>query len=323
MSLRRSYRALLIEYTSLLIEYTSLLIEYRANLTYHVDMVTGHGALSTCPAVFKFRALFPDHGFDIISFCFDTIQGSFDRIYGSIVVSWIWLRVMALSAHVAPLLEYRALFTVHQFDRVSFCFDTMQGSFDRICGSCVVSWMCLQVTALSADVAPPAAAFAAQQASSLREPAGSGLSKEPYFLSKEPCVLSKEPCILSKEPYVRSKKSWVLSKESWFLSKGSWFPSKEPYVISKESWFLSKESYILFRVLYADQDSCKRNESIISVHIRCNTLQHTATHCNTLQHTAPHCNALQHMQNKSGIELYILYSVLQCVAACCSVYVHL
>jgi len=28
--------------------------------------------------------------------------------------------------------------------------------------------------------------------------------------------------------------------------------------------------------------------------IRCNTLQHTATHCNTLQHTATHCNTLQH-----------------------------
>ena len=28
--------------------------------------------------------------------------------------------------------------------------------------------------------------------------------------------------------------------------------------------------------------------------LRCNTLQHTATHCNTLQHTATHCNTLQH-----------------------------
>ena len=27
--------------------------------------------------------------------------------------------------------------------------------------------------------------------------------------------------------------------------------------------------------------------------VRCNTLQHTATHCNTLQHTATHCNTLQ------------------------------
>ena len=34
------------------------------------------------------------------------------------------------------------------------------------------------------------------------------------------------------------------------------------------------------------------NTSIAS--LRCDTLQHTATHCNTLQHTATRCNTLQH-----------------------------
>jgi len=28
--------------------------------------------------------------------------------------------------------------------------------------------------------------------------------------------------------------------------------------------------------------------------VKCNTLQHTATHCNTLQHTTTHYNTLQH-----------------------------
>jgi len=31
----------------------------------------------------------------------------------------------------------------------------------------------------------------------------------------------------------------------------------------------------------------------------CNTLQHTATHCNTLQHTATHCNTLQYTTTSS------------------------
>jgi len=37
-------------------------------------------------------------------------------------------------------------------------------------------------------------------------------------------------------------------------------------------------------------------EHVIKVRVwvmRCNTLQHTATHCNALQHTATHCNILQ------------------------------
>jgi len=36
--------------------------------------------------------------------------------------------------------------------------------------------------------------------------------------------------------------------------------------------------------------------------IRCNTLQHTATHCNTLQHTATHCNTLQHTATHDSLQ---------------------
>ena len=36
--------------------------------------------------------------------------------------------------------------------------------------------------------------------------------------------------------------------------------------------------------------------------IRCNTLQHTATHCNTLQHTAPHCTTI-HTVMRDGMNM--------------------
>ena len=49
-------------------------------------------------------------------------------------------------------------------------------------------------------------------------------------------------------------------------------------------------------------------------------MQHTATHCNTLQHTATHCNTLQKkcIQCVRRVE-YKQYTLLQCVAVCCSV----
>jgi len=70
----------------------------------------------------------------------------------------------------------------------------------------------------------------------------------------------------------------------------------------------------------------------------CNTLQHTATHCNTLQQTATHCNALQQRWSEistlaspmvnsvsavfnnlpSAARCPLSCSVLQCVAVCCS-----
>ena len=65
--------------------------------------------------------------------------------------------------------------------------------------------------------------------------------------------------------------------------------------------------------------------------MRCNTLQHTATHCNTLRHTATHCNTLWLFKEtyskpkrctKEVCALQcvaVCCSVLQCVAVCCSV----
>jgi hypothetical protein len=76
--------------------------------------------------------------------------------------------------------------------------------------------------------------------------------------------------------------------------------------------------------------------------IRCNvifnTLQHTATHCNMLQHAATCCNMLQHTAtllqyvvvlqcirlldsnryNVARCNVMLCYTVLQCVAVCCS-----
>ena len=58
----------------------------------------------------------------------------------------------------------------------------------------------------------------------------------------------------------------------------------------------------------------------------CNTLQESATLCHTLQRTATHCNTLQHTATHFGIVLCHTtawnknsFSVLQCVAECCSV----
>jgi len=52
---------------------------------------------------------------------------------------------------------------------------------------------------------------------------------------------------------------------------------------------------------------------------RCNALQHAATRCNTLQHTA-HCRSAAHRSHSNGATRRPICSVLQCVAARCSVF---
>ena len=57
------------------------------------------------------------------------------------------------------------------------------------------------------------------------------------------------------------------------------------YQIQKHQGFFFQE----FSICIFCNFSC-----LVSFHIVCNTLQHTATHCNTLQHAVTHCNTPQH-----------------------------
>ena len=51
--------------------------------------------------------------------------------------------------------------------------------------------------------------------------------------------------------------------------------------------------------------------------MRCNILQHTATHCNILQHTSTHCNTLQH--NALCIMMHVASTLPHLAASCLAV----
>jgi len=52
------------------------------------------------------------------------------------------------------------------------------------------------------------------------------------------------------------------------------------FVVCHDLWLLGSKSCLFTCSAFTSHDAW----------MRCNTLQHTATHCNTLQHTATHCN---------------------------------
>jgi len=70
------------------------------------------------------------------------------------------------------------------------------------------------------------------------------------------------------------------------------------------------------------EDTCEfvgKLFAAIAQYLRCNTLQHTATHCNTLQHTASHCSTLQHTATYCNIlQRTVLHMRVRKQFLCCN-----